>query len=115
VFWSVRKHSWARDRRRRPRGSGALEKVGPGRELALAYSMLATVYENAEDAEPARVWATRAIELAEELDETEIVVQALATLGAVEFALGEEAGWETIERTARSRGSPDSKSRSPGE
>ena len=76
-----------------------LESIPPDRELAFAYARLATVYKDAEDAEPARVWTGRALELAEQLDEPEIVANALATRGAVDFWLGDDAGREKIEQS----------------
>ena|SRR5436190_850450 len=76
-----------------------LATMPPGRELAHAYAMLATVYKDADDLELAREWTGRAIELAEKLGDTEILVHALTSLGAVEFALGEESGRERIERS----------------
>ena len=77
----------------------ALEPLGPGRELALAYSMLATVYRDAEEAAPTREWVQRAIELATRLGDAEILVHALTTAGAVEFLLGDDAGRERIEES----------------
>jgi DNA-binding CsgD family transcriptional regulator/tetratricopeptide (TPR) repeat protein len=74
-----------------------LESLPPDRELAFAYARLATIYKDVEDAEPARVWAGRALELAEQLDEPEIVASALATTGAVDFWLEDDAGREKID------------------
>jgi DNA-binding CsgD family transcriptional regulator/tetratricopeptide (TPR) repeat protein len=76
-----------------------LETLPRGRELALAYSMLASVYKDAEDAEPALAWAAQAHELADQLDDTEILVHALTTVGAMQFVLGDDSGRAKIERS----------------
>jgi DNA-binding CsgD family transcriptional regulator len=76
-----------------------LETLPPGRELARAYATLATVYKDAEDLENTRRWAPRAIELAERIDDEEILLHALTTLGAAEYLTGDESGREKIERT----------------
>ena len=58
-----------------------LEALPPGRELALAYANLAGICESAARSEEASDWARRALELAQLLDDTEIAVNALATIG----------------------------------
>jgi DNA-binding CsgD family transcriptional regulator/tetratricopeptide (TPR) repeat protein len=60
-----------------------LEPLPPGRELAMAYSNLSVIYKAADDAEEALAWGTRALELAQRLDNTEIVIHTLVTIGAV--------------------------------
>jgi ATP/maltotriose-dependent transcriptional regulator MalT len=59
-----------------------LEDLPPGHELAWAYANLAFGCATALHAEEAIAWAGRALELAERLDDAEIAVQALATIGA---------------------------------
>jgi DNA-binding CsgD family transcriptional regulator/tetratricopeptide (TPR) repeat protein len=59
-----------------------LERVSPGRELASAYANLAAICAAAARSEEAIAWAGRALDLAERLDDTEIAVHALATIGA---------------------------------
>jgi DNA-binding CsgD family transcriptional regulator len=76
-----------------------LETLPAGRELARAYATLGTVYKDAEDLENARRWARRAIELAERIDDKEISLHALTTIGAAEYVTGDESGREKIERT----------------
>lgn len=49
-----------------------LETLPPGRELAMAYSNMAQLRTMAYNVEQARRWGLRAIELAEQLGETEI-------------------------------------------
>jgi DNA-binding CsgD family transcriptional regulator/tetratricopeptide (TPR) repeat protein len=72
-----------------------LERLPPGRELAMAYSNLASVCGTAENGEEADAWGRRALELAERLDDTEIAVHALATIGGLESAI------ECLERAER--------------
>jgi ATP/maltotriose-dependent transcriptional regulator MalT len=73
-----------------------LEVLPPGRELAMAYAHLAQTYSAAGWREEAVSWAGRAFELAERLDDTEIAVHALATIGFCEFA---EEGRERLEQS----------------
>jgi DNA-binding CsgD family transcriptional regulator/tetratricopeptide (TPR) repeat protein len=73
-----------------------LEALAPGRELAMAYANLAATCGAAARPEEAVHWAGRALELAERLDDTEIAVHALATIGICEFA---EEGWEKLEQS----------------
>jgi DNA-binding CsgD family transcriptional regulator/tetratricopeptide (TPR) repeat protein len=73
-----------------------LEVLPPGRELAMAYAHLAQTYSAAGRREEAVGWASRALELAERLDDTEIAVHALATIGFCESA---EEGWEKLEQS----------------
>jgi DNA-binding CsgD family transcriptional regulator len=58
-----------------------LEYLPPGRELALAYAALAANCKDAMRSDEAIAWGGRALDLAERLDNTEIVVHALATIG----------------------------------
>ena len=76
-----------------------LEQLEPGRELAMAYGKLAQRYLNWEDAESALVWGTRALELAERLGDTEILVYALSTIGAAEFRVDASEGRQKLERS----------------
>ena len=62
-----------------------LAALPPGRELAMAYANLASTHACAARAEEAVRWASRAIELAERLGDTEIAVHALVTIGTCEF------------------------------
>jgi DNA-binding CsgD family transcriptional regulator len=76
-----------------------LERLEPGRELALAYGKLAQRCVNWEDVEGAIDWGTRALELGRRLDDTEILVYALTTIGAAEFRSGGSEGREKLERS----------------
>jgi DNA-binding CsgD family transcriptional regulator len=70
-----------------------LEALPPGRELAMAYANRAHTCAAAARLEEAVTWASRALELAERLKDTEIAVHARITIGAVmaEGRVGESA------------------------
>jgi DNA-binding CsgD family transcriptional regulator/tetratricopeptide (TPR) repeat protein len=76
-----------------------LERLPPGRELAVAYSTVSQLCMEAEDAGAAVEWGTRALELAERLDDGEVRVRTLVTLGTIEFLTGSAEGGEKLERT----------------
>jgi DNA-binding CsgD family transcriptional regulator/tetratricopeptide (TPR) repeat protein len=76
-----------------------LEQVSPGRELAWAYATQAFLRMHRSDADGARAWGTRAIELAESIGETDIVVHALISIGTTAAAAGWPNGREELERS----------------
>jgi DNA-binding CsgD family transcriptional regulator len=76
-----------------------LEELPHGRELAMAYSNRAQLRMLATDAIGATTWGERAIELAESLGETEIVVHALNNIGTVEVLKGLPEGRYRLERS----------------
>jgi DNA-binding CsgD family transcriptional regulator len=76
-----------------------LEQVSPGRELAWAYATQAWLRMEDSDADGARAWGTRAIELAESIGETEIVIHALNSIGATAGEVGWPNGREELERS----------------
>jgi DNA-binding CsgD family transcriptional regulator/tetratricopeptide (TPR) repeat protein len=71
-----------------------LETLPPGRALGMAYANLASLCADDDEREEAVAWARRALELAEQLGETEVKVYALNTIGACEFAEGGRAKLE---------------------
>jgi DNA-binding CsgD family transcriptional regulator/tetratricopeptide (TPR) repeat protein len=74
-----------------------LEQFEPARPLGLAYATLAQRCTNWEDLDGALEWGTQALEVAERLDDTDILVYALATLGAVDFRrLGPDGGTKLV-------------------
>ena len=75
-----------------------LKGLPPGRELAMAYGNLAAIYKDAEDVDEGIAWASRAVELAERLDDTEILVYALTTIGALELIAGAPDGREKLDQ-----------------
>jgi DNA-binding CsgD family transcriptional regulator/tetratricopeptide (TPR) repeat protein len=74
-----------------------LETQPPGRQLAMAYANLARTCAAAARSEEAVRWAGLALELAERLDDTEITVEALTTVGTCEPE--EEEGRRKLERS----------------
>jgi ATP/maltotriose-dependent transcriptional regulator MalT len=76
-----------------------LERLAPGRELAMAYSNLSQLRMNAEDAEETVAWGTRAIELAQRLDDVEIMVHTLNTIGTMALLSGAPEGRRKLERS----------------
>ena len=84
-----------------------LEALPPGRELARAYCQLSHLFVWAEDAERALLWAERALELAQRLDDAESLSYALLNIGTMEILAGKPQGRETLRRSleiARSAG-----------
>jgi DNA-binding CsgD family transcriptional regulator len=78
-----------------------LERLPPGRELAIAYSTLAQLRMEAEDAEAACAWGRRANELAERLDDADVRVRLLVTLSTLEFLNGSAEGRDELERALK--------------
>jgi DNA-binding CsgD family transcriptional regulator/tetratricopeptide (TPR) repeat protein len=76
-----------------------LEQLEPGRELAMASCNLSHLFMNIEDADQAVAWGTRALDLAERLDDVEARVYALINLGTVEFLAGMPAGLQKLEQS----------------
>jgi DNA-binding CsgD family transcriptional regulator/tetratricopeptide (TPR) repeat protein len=72
-------------RRRASEAVDLLETLPPGRELALAYGVLASRYAAADRFEEALAWGTCALDLAERLGDGQIRVHSLATIGACEL------------------------------
>ena len=75
-----------------------LEKLPSGPELAMAYSNLSQLHMLSEENVQARIWGERAIDLAKQLEATEILVHALINVGSAEILAGEEAGWDHLAR-----------------
>ena len=76
-----------------------LEGLAPGPELAMAYSNLAQLAMLADDVDHAVSWGERAIELAERLGQTEILVHALNNVGTAQLQAGRPPGWATLDRS----------------
>jgi DNA-binding CsgD family transcriptional regulator len=76
-----------------------LEPLPAGRELAMAYSNMAQLRTLAYNVPQARSWGLRAIELAERLDETEILVHALNNVGTAELGAGDAEGAQKLQRS----------------
>jgi DNA-binding CsgD family transcriptional regulator/tetratricopeptide (TPR) repeat protein len=69
-----------------------LERLPPGRELALAYATLSQRALNWEDVAEAMTWGHKALELAESLGDTEAVIYALTNIGGAAFRGDQPAG-----------------------
>ena len=65
-----------------------LEPTGAGREQAMAYSNMSQLRMLADELEAAIAWGERAIALAEELEDEEILAHALNNVGSAEVNLG---------------------------
>jgi DNA-binding CsgD family transcriptional regulator/tetratricopeptide (TPR) repeat protein len=74
-----------------------LEPLSPGPELAMAYSNIAQLRMLAYDFEQAIKWGERAIGLAEDFGDREILVHALNNVGSAEWTTG--LGSERLERS----------------
>ena len=104
ALWSLSRVLWCACRNAQAEEAGheaiaLLEQIPPGRELAMAYSNLSQIRMNKEDREGTVAWGTRAIELAERLDELEILCEALTNTGAIEFLSGASEGRQKLERS----------------
>jgi DNA-binding CsgD family transcriptional regulator len=74
-----------------------LEKLPAGPELARAYGTRSLLCMTVEDLEETLAWGMRALELAQRLDDLEVRVLALTTIGTVEFLRGIAGGREKLE------------------
>jgi ATP/maltotriose-dependent transcriptional regulator MalT len=72
----------------------------PRRELARAYATLAQRYMlGFRDENVVLSWSRKAQELAQDVDDEPVAVQALTTLAVVEIYLGDERGWPRLEES----------------
>jgi class 3 adenylate cyclase/tetratricopeptide (TPR) repeat protein len=76
-----------------------LEQVEPGRELAMAYAVLASLRKDALDTENAIAYASRAHALAERVDDVETRIRALRTIALAEALAGRPDGLEKLEQS----------------
>jgi DNA-binding CsgD family transcriptional regulator/tetratricopeptide (TPR) repeat protein len=97
VLWCPGRVAEARDAALQ---SVALLELGtPGRELAMAYSRLAQLCMDSEDADGAAAWGARALELAETMGETAIAIHTLNSVGTGALLRGDERGKEQLNRS----------------
>ncbi|HEY7258168.1 MAG TPA: AAA family ATPase [Gaiellales bacterium] len=80
---------------------GLLEPLPPTSELAMAYSNMAQLRMLAGDVRGTRRWGARAIELAEQLGDTVVLVHALNNVGSAELSGGAGGGVEKLGRSLR--------------
>ncbi len=76
-----------------------LEQFSDTHELAMAYSNLSSLCMNAEDTEGTLAWGTRAMELAQRLDDREVLVHVLNNIGTMEVLTGAREGNKKLERS----------------
>lgn len=76
-----------------------LEQFPDTHELAMAYSNLSSLRMNAEDSEGTLAWGTRAMELAQRLDDREVLVHVLNNIGTMEVLTGSPEGNIKLERS----------------
>ena len=76
-----------------------LEQFPAGRELAMACSNISSLCMNAEDAEGAITWGSRALELAQHLDDPEVLAHALNNVGTMELLRGVSGGRQKLEQS----------------
>ncbi len=79
----------------------ALEPLAPGKELAMAYSNRSQLHMLAEEHAAAIKWGKKALTLAEELHETEIIIHALTNIGSAEMVFDDAGGRATLERALK--------------
>jgi DNA-binding CsgD family transcriptional regulator/tetratricopeptide (TPR) repeat protein len=75
-----------------------LERAPAGRALAMAYGNVSQRRMVLDDAEGAASWGSRALELAQRIDDTEVLVYALTNVGTAAFQAGSPEGEEMLER-----------------
>jgi DNA-binding CsgD family transcriptional regulator/tetratricopeptide (TPR) repeat protein len=73
-----------------------LEQLPPGPELAAAYQLLSSVHMLARNRDLAVVWGKRAVELATELDERQILGRSLIEYGIADVMDGRFEGLEHV-------------------
>jgi DNA-binding CsgD family transcriptional regulator/tetratricopeptide (TPR) repeat protein len=73
-----------------------LERLPPGRELAVAFANLSQFYMNAEEAQGAVLWGERALQLADSLGDTMVRVDASTNVGAARYVSGAPGGRDQL-------------------
>lgn len=100
--WLSRLH-WAAGQRRdaetrADEAIAALEPLPPGRALAMAMSNKSQLHMLAWDEAPAIAWGNRALALAEQLGDVEIMVHALTNIGSAMALIDFDSALATIQR-----------------
>ncbi len=72
------------------RAISTLERLGPGAELAMAYSNKAQLAMLADDTESAVAWGERALELARQVGDRDVEIHALNNLGTTLLLSGDD-------------------------
>jgi DNA-binding CsgD family transcriptional regulator/tetratricopeptide (TPR) repeat protein len=76
-----------------------LEQLPPGIDLARAYAMRSEQAMLTDDAAETIAWGEKAIALANRIDDTQALANALNNIGVVELSNGDLAGKEKLERS----------------
>jgi class 3 adenylate cyclase/tetratricopeptide (TPR) repeat protein len=76
-----------------------LEQVEPGRELAMAYAVLAALRKDALDTENAIAYASRAHALAERVGDAGTRIRALRTIAMAQLLAGQVDGLDKLEQS----------------
>jgi DNA-binding CsgD family transcriptional regulator/tetratricopeptide (TPR) repeat protein len=101
LLWLARHHWWNGDRAAAEDATAEaidlLERHGtPGPELAMAYSRRAQLLMLAFDDAAAIPWAERAVALARDLGDQQVLAHALCNLGTSLWQLGDEVGGDVL-------------------
>jgi len=96
---------WLEGRRREAeeaahRAIALLEPLGRDRELAMAYSTLSQLHMLRWSSAEAIAWGDRAIAIAREVDDAEVLVHALTNVGTAGCATGEAGGEQMLDEAA---------------
>lgn len=76
-----------------------LAQLPPSTEVAKAYSNLSNLHMLAQETAAAVEWGLRAIELARQLDEPEVLAHALNNVGTAEWMSGDDSGRSMLEES----------------
>jgi DNA-binding CsgD family transcriptional regulator/tetratricopeptide (TPR) repeat protein len=100
--WLSRMYWWDGNRRDAEAAAAhaiaVLETMGPGRQLAMAYSNQAQLDMLANRLPAATGWAERAIEMAQRLGDQETLSHALTNIGSARILDGDSSGRADLER-----------------
>ncbi len=80
------------------RAVAVLEPLGPAWQLVTAYCQVAQLLIGDEDPAGAAVWAARAADLADRMQDKRAAIDARRTVGWVEFFTGQPGGLEELEQ-----------------
>lgn len=94
---------WQADGRRARRlaqeAIATLEPLGETHELAMAYSHWSAQLMVSDENEEAIAWGRRAMDLADRLGLDDVRAHALNNIGSAELVMGDESGFEKVERS----------------